>query len=200
MPVLYKGCMKKGEGTQSKESPDDILSRYITEQGGMRNTEERHAILKVVMQMKGHHSADQILAMMPDNFPVSRSTMYSTLALLVKCGLLYNHQTTGATLYECAYKVPVHHHYICTGCNKIWDLRDTSIEQAASKVKTPRFKKLRCSTYIYGICNICQAKLARLKKKMEKEAREQKLSNMTREEKRFAQIDEELSKAAEWFK
>ena len=122
------------------------------------------------------------------------------MSLLVQCGLLYNHQTTGATLYECAYKVPVHHHYICTGCNKIWDLRDTSIEQAASKVKTPRFKKLRCSTYIYGICNICQAKLARLKKKMEKEAREQKLSNMTREEKRFAQIDEELSKAAEWFK
>ena len=71
-----------------------------------------------------------------------------------------------------------------------------TIEQAASKVKTPRFKKLRCSTYIYGICNICQAKLARLKKKMEKEQE----MNMTREEKRFAKIDEELAKAADWFK
>ena len=192
--------MKKAEGTSPKDAPRDILDRYIAEQGGMRKTSERYAILDVVMQMKGHYSADQILEMMPENFPVSRATMYSTLSLLVQCGLLYNHQTTGATLYECAYKVPVHHHYICTGCNKIWDLRDTSIEQAASKVKTPRFKKLRCSTYIYGICNICQAKLARLKKKMEKEAREQKLSNMTREEKRFAQIDEELSQAAEWFK
>ena len=56
------------------------------------------------------------------------------------------------------------------------------------------------NTYIYGICNICQAKLARLKKKMEKEAKEQKKSSMTREEMRFAKIDEELSKAAEWFK
>ena len=126
--------------------------------------------------------------------------MYSTLALLVKCGLLYSHLTDGATLYECAYKVPAHHHYICTGCGKIWDLKDSAIEKVASKVKTPRFKKLRCNTYIYGICNICQAKLARLKKKMEKEAREQKESSMTREEKRFARIDEELSKAAEWFK
>ena len=190
----------KAEGGQQKETQRDILTRYMTDQGGMRKTGERYAILDVVMQMRGHHSADQILAMMPEKFPVSRATMYSTLALLVKCGLLYDHQTEGATLYECAYRTPMHHHYICTGCNKIWDLKDSTIEQAVSKVKTPRFKKLRCNTYIYGICNICQAKLARLKKKMEKEDKEKKKSSMTREEKRFASIDKELAKAAEWFK
>ena len=177
----------------------EILDNYL-ELRNHRKTPERYAILDVVMQMRGHHSADQILAMMPEKFPVSRATMYSTLALLVKCGLLYDHQTEGATLYECAYRTPMHHHYICTGCNKIWDLKDSTIEQAVSKVKTPRFKKLRCNTYIYGICNICQAKLARLKKKMEKEDKEKKKSSMTREEKRFASIDKELAKAAEWFK
>lgn len=189
--------MKKAtkDNPQEAETPHDILTRYMMEQQ-MRKTPERYAILDVVMQMKGHHSADQILEMMPDHFHVSRGTMYSTLALLVECGLLYNHQMDGATLYECAYGVPSHHHYICTGCNKIWDLQDSAIEQVASKVKTPRFKKLRCSTYIYGICNLCQAKLARLKKKMERE----KEANMTREEKRFAKINEELAKAAEWFK
>lgn len=185
----------KTEGSQEARTPHEILTQYMNEQG-MRKTPERYAILDVVMQMKGHHSADEILAMMPNNFHVSRGTMYSTLALLVECGLMYNHPMNGATLYECAYRVPPHHHYICTGCNKIWDLQDSSIEQAASKVRTPRFKKLRCNTYIYGICNICQAKLARLKKKMEKE----KQALMTREEKRFARINEELAKAAEWFK
>lgn len=184
----------KKEGIAT-ETPRDILTRFMAEQG-MRKTPERYAILDVVMQMKGHHSADQILAMMPATFHVSRGTIYSTLSLLVECGLLYNHQMEGATLYECAYGRPTHHHYICTGCQKIWDLQDSSIEQVASKVKTPRFKKLRCSTYIFGICNICQAKLARLKKKMEKE----KEASMTREEKRFARINEELAKAAEWFK
>lgn len=184
----------KTESTAS-ESPRDILTRFMTEQG-MRKTPERYAILDVVMQMKGHHSADEILTMMPEDFHVSRGTIYSTLALLTECGLAYNHQMEGATLYEYAYGKPAHHHYICTGCNKIWDLQDSSIELAASKVKTPRFKKLRCSTYIYGICNICQAKLARLKKKMEKE----KEDSMTREEKRFARINEDLAKAAEWFK
>lgn len=184
----------KKEGT-TDESPRNILARFMAEQG-MRKTPERYAILDVVMQMKGHHSADQILSMMPETFHVSRGTIYSTLALLVECGLLYSHPMEGATLYEQAYGRPAHHHYICTGCRKIWDLQDSSIEMAASKVKTPRFRKLRCNTYIYGVCNICQAKLARLKKKMEKA----KENNMTREEKRFARIDEELSKAAEWFK
>ena len=185
----------KKEGSQKAESPHDILTRFMTGQG-MRKTPERYAILEVVTKMKGHHSADEILTMMPDTFPVSRATIYSTLALLVDCGLAYSHNMDGATLYENAYRRPTHHHYICTGCQKIWDLQDISIEQAASKVKTPRFKKLRCNTYIYGICNICQAKLARLKKKMEK----QKDPDITREEKRFARINEELAKVADWFK
>ncbi|MBO4673606.1 MAG: transcriptional repressor [Bacteroidaceae bacterium] len=185
----------KTEGLRAAETPHDILTRFMTEQG-MRKTPERYAIMEVVTKMKGHHSADEILTMMPESFHVSRGTIYSTLALLVDCGLAYSHHMDGITLYEGAYGRPAHHHYICTGCQKIWDLQDSSIEQAASKVKTPRFKKLRCNTYIYGICNICQAKLARLKKKMEKE----KETSITREEKRFARINEELAKAAEWFK
>lgn len=185
----------KKESTLNEDTPRDILTRFMEEQN-MRKTPERYAILDVIAQMKGHHSADEILSMMPESFHVSRGTIYSTLALLVECGLIYNHQIAGATLYEYAYGHPLHQHYICTGCNKIWDLQDSTIELAASKVKTPRFKKMRCSTYIYGICNVCQAKLARLKKKMAKEQEK----NITREEKRFAKIDEELAKAADWFK
>lgn len=188
--------MKKAT-TKSKnaDTPADILTRFMKEQE-MRKTPERYAILDVVMNMKGHNSADQILEMMPNNFHVSRGSIYNTLHLLVECGLVFTHQIEGVTLYEKAYGITPHHHYICTGCNKIWDLYDSQIEQVASKVRTPKFKKIRCTTYIYGLCNICMAKLARMKKKMEKE----RLANMTREEIRFARIDEELAKAAEWFK
>ncbi len=176
-------------------TPEEILTRFMTEQQ-MRKTPERYAILNVVMNMDGHNSADQILEMMPDDFHVSRGSVYNTLHLLVECGLVFTHQIQGVTLYEKAYGISQHHHYICNGCNKIWDLYDTQIEQVASKVRTPRFKKIRCTTYIYGLCNLCQAKLARMKKKQEKEMK----ANMTREEIRFARIDEELAKAAEWFK
>lgn len=180
---------------QQAETPHQRLTQFMTEQG-MRKTPERYAILDTVIQTKGHNSADQILAMMPSNFHVSRGTMYSTLALLVECGLAYSHQIDGITLYENACGNPAHHHYICTGCHKIWDLHDEALERAATQAKTPRFKKLRSNTYIYGICNICQAKLARLRKKLERE----KQANMSREELRFARIDEELAKIAEWFR
>ncbi len=176
-------------------SPEAKLTRYMTEQG-MRKTPERYAILETVMKMKGHKSADQILELMPDNFHVSRGSIYNTLQLLLDCGLVFDHHLDGITLYEKAWEVAPHHHYICNGCGKIWDVHDDTIEQAASKVKTPKFKKMRCSTYIYGLCNVCQAKLSRLRKKIEKE----RIANMTREEMRFARIDEELAKAAEWFK
>lgn len=178
---------------EALDTPYDIFTRYMTEQG-MRKTPERYAIMDVVVSSKGHNSADQVLSMMPDNFHVSRGTVYSTLSLLVDSGLAYSHNVGGITLYENAYGVATHHHYICSGCNKIWDLCDTSLDHAITSVRTPKFKKMKISAYIYGYCNICQAKLARIKKKMERE----KLNNMTREEQRFARIDEELSQAAEW--
>lgn len=180
---------------QTAPSAHDILTLYMTEQN-MRKTPERYAVMDTLMQAKGHFSADQILQMMPGDFHVSRGTVYNTLALLVECGLAYEYHLSGVTLYERAYGNQAHSHYICTGCNKMWDLHDNRIEKAASSAKTPKFKKIRSCTYLYGLCNACLAKLAKVKRKMERE----RLDNMTREEKRFARIDEELEKASEWFK
>lgn len=186
---------KASQEAQLLEQARAELTHYMEEQN-MRKTPERYAILECVMKASGHYTADQLLEKMPDDFHVSRGSIYNTLHLLEECGLVFTHQIAGTTLYEKALGVEPHHHYICTGCNKINDVFDPLIEKAASKVKTPRFKKIRATTYIYGLCNVCQAKLARLKKKMERE----KIASMTREEVRFARIDEELAKAAEWFK
>lgn len=172
-----------------------IMEEHIVEQG-MRKTPERRAILETMLRMNGHHSADEVLEMMPEDFHVSRATVYATLKLLDELGLVFSHSIRGVTLYETAFRRPAHHHYICRGCNKIWDFQNEEVEKAAATCRTPRFKKIRASIYIQGLCNSCQVRLSRLKKKMER----QKLENMTREEKRFARISEELAEAAEWFK
>lgn len=172
-----------------------ILEDHITEQG-MRKTPERRAILETVMKMEGHHSADEVLEMMPKDFHVSRTTVYTALKMFDELGLVFSHSIRGVTLYETAYGRTAHHHYICRGCNKIWDFRNEEVERAAATCRTPRFKKIRATIYIQGLCNACQVRLSRLKKKMEK----QKSESMTREERRFARISEELAEAAEWFK
>lgn len=185
--------MKKDDAKQTAiDRAKDVLTQYMQEQN-MRKTPERYAILETVMKMKGHNSADKILTLMPDSFHVSRATVYSTLQLLVECGLVFNHQINGIVLYEKAFECEPHNHTICNGCGKMSDLIDDTVMQTAMKIKTPRFKKMRSSTYIYGICNVCQAKLARMKKKMEQERK----ANMTSEEIRFARINEELAKMAE---
>lgn len=160
----------------------------------MRKTPERHAILDCVMQMTGHHSADDILAMMPEDFHVSRTSIYNTLKLLDELDIVTSHQIHGTTLYERSFGAEPHHHYICKGCNRIWDFKDKGLAEMASKCRTPRFRKMQFSIYIHGICDVCQARLNRLKKKIE----QQKVDNMSREEKRFARIDQELAEAAKW--
>lgn len=186
---------KQRKAMQTTKSAHDILAQYMTERN-MRKTPERFVVMDTLMQAEGHFSADQLLKMMPADFHVSRGTIYNTMSLLVDCGLAYEYHIGGATLYERAYRNHVHSHYICTGCNKMWDLRNEEIDKAVSCSKTPKFKKIRSSTYLYGLCNICQAKLARVKKKMEKD----RLANMSREERRFARIGKELAEASEWFK
>lgn len=171
-----------------------VLNGYIEEQG-MRKTPERATILKTVMQMEGHHSADEILAMMPVDFHVSRASIYSTLKLLDELAIVVSHQIHGITLYERVFGTVPHHHYICRGCHRIWDLHNPDLGEMASKCRTPRFRKTHYSVYIHGICDVCQARLNRLKKKME----QQKAQSMSREEKRFARIDKELTEAAKWF-
>ncbi|MBQ9362057.1 MAG: transcriptional repressor [Bacteroidaceae bacterium] len=170
-----------------------ILDEYIEGQG-KRKTFERYTVMDIVLDMEGHHSADEICTMMPPKSPVSRATVYSTLNLLDEVGLVFSHQVQGKTLYEAAFGIQPHHHYICKGCGRIWDFVNKNVEEAATTCRTPRFKKMRCSVYIYGICNVCYARIYRLNKKLEK----QRIQNMTREEKRFARIDKELTESSMW--
>lgn len=173
-----------------------ILSDYITGRSKMRNTPERNAILDVVLDMKGHHSADDVLAMMPETFHVSRVTVYSTLQLLTDIGIATAHQIGGATLYENAYGVAPHHHTVCLGCGKVTDVFDDELEQHIMNCKTKRFTKIIGSLYLYGYCNICQARLNKQKRLEEFE----RLANLSPDEKRIRSIGFELHRLAEEFK
>ena len=149
---------KKFEGAKA------ILDAYI-ESHNMRHTPERETVLKVVLNTVGHHTADEIQTLTPDNYKINRATVYTALDLFAEIGLVYCHPVfKSATLYENAYKVDPHSHYICTECREIHDIHDTSITNVAMQAKTPRFTKERSSTYIYGVCAKCKAKKARWEK------------------------------------
>lgn len=169
-----------------------LLTSHI-ENKKMRKTPERFAILDVVLEMKGHHSVDEIQTMLPSDFPVSKPTIYSTMQILDELGIVQSHQFSTITQYERAIGIRAHHHYVCKACGSITDLVDPQIDYILGIAKTPRFSKEFSTATIFGLCSKCKAVINKKKKKEEKE----RLKNMSREEKRFAQIDNDLAKIAE---
>lgn len=168
-----------------------VLDEYLSS-NGRRKTPERYAIMETVIRAEGHLSADDIYDAMADTFRVTRPTVYATLQILDELGIVQVHQMDGRALYEPVYGKAPHHHYICTMCGKMWDFIDPSIERVASAVKTPRFTKMRVALYIYGHCNVCQAKINRQRRKDD----EEREASMTREERRFRRLGIELAEAA----
>ena len=64
--------------------------------GSYRVTPERSEVLEFAFKQVQHFSADELfLAMKNEGSNVSRATVYNTLELLVKCGILSKHNFLG---------------------------------------------------------------------------------------------------------
>ncbi len=98
-----------------------------------RWTSSREEIFSILVKIQQHLSAKEIYALLqPSNSDVGMATVYRTLDLLDKAGLLRKVQCRdGQVRYE--YKrgdqSDHHHHLICTDCGKILNYRDFEKEE-----------------------------------------------------------------------
>jgi Fur family ferric uptake transcriptional regulator len=98
-----------------------------------RWTIPREKIFALLMQSQQHLSAKEVYALLqPPNSDIGIATVYRTLDLLDKAGLLRKIQCRdGQVRYE--YKrgdqSDHHHHLICTDCGKILNYRDFEKEE-----------------------------------------------------------------------
>ena len=67
----------------------------------LRKTPERYAILDKVCQINGHFGIDELYtSVIADGFYVSKATLYNTIELFTKCGIVRKHQFgTSKALY-----------------------------------------------------------------------------------------------------
>jgi Fur family transcriptional regulator, iron response regulator len=95
----------------------DVLLR-----AGIRPSAQRVAIAQVVLESKAHPSADQVLAAVQAKLPqVSRATVYNTLNLLVKKGLLRAFSlSAGHVVFD--PKIEPHHHFVDESNGEIHDI------------------------------------------------------------------------------
>ena len=130
---------------------------YLQQQG-LKLTSERSALVREIFSTHYHFEADELLFKMKNkSVKISRATVYRTLELLVKSGMVRRvHLGEDHYHYEHVTGNSHHDHLICTTCGSVIEFHDPEIEQrqreiCARKHFTPTFHNLQ----ILGICESC---------------------------------------------
>lgn len=137
---------------------EKLFAEYL-HKNDLKNTPERMVILQEIMKLEKHFEAESLL----DHFKnqqikISRASIYRTLELLVKCGLINKiNFNNNRFYYEPIINKKCHDHFICTNCGKIIEFYDLEIENIHQRLK--QSSKVNISEYthqIYGKCKECQ--------------------------------------------
>jgi Fur family ferric uptake transcriptional regulator len=125
----------------------------------LKLTNERRALVREIFGAHYHFEADELLEHMREKrLKISRATVYRTLDLLVKSGMVRRvHLGEDHYHYERVTENSHHDHLICTTCGGVIEFHDPELEQrqlriCARRGFTPTFHNLQ----ILGICSRCR--------------------------------------------
>ena len=126
-----------------------------------RMTRERAALVQEIFATHYHFEADELLLKMKEkNLKISRATVYRTLELLVKSGMVRRvHLGEDHYHYERITKDSHHDHLICTTCGNVIEFHDPALEARQLEIcGRHRFRPTFHNLQILGVCNKCQRK------------------------------------------
>lgn len=125
---------------------------------GLKFTPQRKTILREVFSTHKHFRADDIfLRVTQKRTCISRASVYRTIELLVKSGLL-RQVISGEKHrhYEHTFGHDHHDHLFCLGCGKVIEFKRERIEKLQEEVcRQHGFKPLEHRLQILGYCNKC---------------------------------------------
>jgi len=136
---------------------------------GYRITVPRQIILQVLDESKKHLSAEDIYLQVHQIYPtIGLTTVYRTLELLVKMGLVFKFDFgDGRARYELSQKegeISHHHHLVCTSCGRVIDYNDFAEEELELIKKTEKelekkygFEIKNHTIQFYGLCTKCNS-------------------------------------------
>ncbi|SHH17711.1 Fur family transcriptional regulator [Thermosipho atlanticus] len=125
----------------------EILSRF-----GIKPTLQRIHILKIILKYRNHLNADEVFKLVQEeHLTISRATIYNTLNLFSKKGLLKEIVTPESVRYD--YIEKPHNHFYCEKCKRIYDIEEELPISNINKVDGHLVKKVQY--YLVGICKNC---------------------------------------------
>ena len=127
-----------------------------------QKTVQRTAIVNYLKNNKSHHPtiADIHRAVSEKLSTISMATVYNTMNLLVKEGIVRELPAVLGDGVRFDYNLVPHHHLICNVCNKFVDvdLYDIHHSMILSEDQKKGFDIKKISIKIYGVCPDCQNK------------------------------------------
>ncbi len=128
-------------------------------QKGLKVTPQRMAIYKILTHSKGHPSAEMVFHDIKGLFPgISLDTVNRTLLTLADMGLANILEGSGdVRRYD--GDLENHQHFKCIKCKKVFDFHYPPFDDIKLPANiTAKFKILKKSVYLEGICGTCEGK------------------------------------------
>ena len=128
---------------------------------GLKLTSERTALVREIFSTHYHFEADELLFKMKEkNVKISRATIYRTLELLVRSGLVRRvHLGEDHYHYEYVSGNSHHDHLICTTCGSVMEFHDEDLEKRQREIcERKRFTPTFHNLQILGVCDACRRK------------------------------------------
>jgi len=129
----------------------------ICRQKGTPLTNQRRAVLEVLLQRTDHPTADQVHEAVQGRIPrTSRRTVYRVLEMLVALGLARRVHHPGAdTRFDA--RMERHHHLVCIRCNRVVDFEGFRFDGIALPRGKPHgFEISDVSVQLLGTCPACR--------------------------------------------
>lgn len=139
-----------------------LAERTIGGKTDTRNTEQRRIILRIIQQAGRHLDADDIYRLARQELPViSLSTVYRTLQLFRRMGLVEEHQFSGMRRRYESMSRTKHHHLVCLGCGQVLEFNCPSTERLKSRIsKQEGFEVIDAEVRLEGYCPECKRRLS----------------------------------------
>ena len=136
----------------------EVLRRYLRDHN-LPVTDQRKAIAEAVFFSEAHLSVGDIEGLLKRRgVKAGKATVYRTLELLVRAGLVQEHDFgEGFKRYEPLDARRHHEHLICLHCGKVVEFSSERIERMKSLIADEHgFRHHHHRLEIYGICRDCQ--------------------------------------------
>jgi len=101
-----------------------MYEKYVKtlKENSIKVTPQRLDVLRYLDENRTHPTVDEIYVDLKSDSPsLSRTTVYNTLEMLLKHGIIQSLSITGTeTRYD--FEIKVHHHFLCNKCGNIIDV------------------------------------------------------------------------------